>query len=70
MLVMKVPTAVDVGFVVNTVAIRQVLILLIRLSTLNYNPPNFHLSPGAGKEDPLVVALRIDGASLTTLQEF
>jgi len=38
---MKVPTTVDVGFVVNTVAIRQVLLLTIRLSNLNYNPPNF-----------------------------
>jgi hypothetical protein len=42
MVIMKVPTAVDVGFEGNTVAIRQVLLAIIRLSTLNYNPPNFH----------------------------
>jgi hypothetical protein len=67
---MKVPTAVDVGFVVNTLVIRLVLFLLIRLSTLNYNPPNFNLSPGAGKVGPLAAALRIKGVSLTTIQEF
>jgi len=42
MVVMKFPTEVDVGFVVNKLAIRQFLLPIIRLSTLNYNPPNFH----------------------------
>ena len=72
-MVVKVPTAVDVEFVVNTVAIRQVLLPIIRLSTLTHKPPNFHpyiYSPGAGKLDPLAAALGTEGLSLTPLQEF
>ena len=62
MVVRKVPTAVYVGFVVNTVAMGQVFLRIIRLSTLNYHSaksPFTYLSAGAGTAGPLAAALRI-----------